>query len=62
VTTLVEERSDARIHELLDGLREVEADLRRSYARVLSVVAELDSEKAGLLRDSVPPRVCWQGC
>ncbi|HEX6402709.1 MAG TPA: DUF222 domain-containing protein [Pseudonocardiaceae bacterium] len=47
MTTLVEERSDARIHGLLDGLREAEADLRRSYARVLSVVAELDAGRVG---------------
>lgn len=35
------------MHGLLEGLREAEADLRRSYARVLSVVAELDAERAG---------------
>jgi hypothetical protein len=35
------------MHGLLTGLREAEADFRRSYARVLSVVAELDAEQAG---------------
>jgi hypothetical protein len=49
VTALVEDRSEARIHGLLEGLRAAEADLRRSYARVLSVVAELDAEKAGAI-------------
>jgi hypothetical protein len=47
VTALVEDRSEARIHGLLEELREAEADFRRSYARVLSVVAELDAERAG---------------
>ncbi len=47
VTALVEDRSEARMHGLLEGLRAAEADLRRSYARVLSVVAELDAERAG---------------
>ncbi|MBV9140329.1 MAG: DUF222 domain-containing protein [Pseudonocardiales bacterium] len=32
---------------LLDALREAEADFRRSYARVLAVVAQLDAEKVG---------------
>jgi hypothetical protein len=47
VTASVEDRSEARIHGLLEGLREAEADFRRSYARVLSVVAELDAERVG---------------
>ena len=34
---------------LLEGLRSAEADLRQSYARVLSVVAELDAERAGAI-------------
>jgi hypothetical protein len=32
---------------LLQVLRDAEADFRRSYARVLEVVAELDFERAG---------------
>jgi hypothetical protein len=47
VTVLVEDPAETRVRGLLDGLREAEADLRRSYARVLSVVAELDAENAG---------------
>jgi hypothetical protein len=34
------------MHGLLANLRAAEADFRRSYARVLSVVAELDAERA----------------
>ncbi|MGH3825994.1 MAG: DUF222 domain-containing protein [Pseudonocardiaceae bacterium] len=44
-----EDRTQAHIHGLLQVLREAETDFRRSYARVLSVVAELDSEKAGAI-------------
>jgi hypothetical protein len=47
VTALVEDRAEARMHGLLAGLREAEADFRRSYARVLSLVAELDAERVG---------------
>lgn len=45
--TTVEDRTQTRIDGLLEVLREAEADFRRSYARVLEVVAELDAEKAG---------------
>lgn len=47
VTTVEEDRSQTRIHGLLDELRDAEADWRRCYARVLRVVAELEQEKAG---------------
>jgi hypothetical protein len=40
MTALVENRAEARMHGLLTGLREAEADFRRSYAGVLSIVAE----------------------
>ena len=45
--TMVEDRTQARVDGLLGVLRAAEADLRRSYARVLEVVAELDAERAG---------------
>ncbi|MGH3943493.1 MAG: DUF222 domain-containing protein [Pseudonocardiaceae bacterium] len=45
--TTVEDRTQARIGGLLEVLREAEADFRRSYARILEVVAELDAENAG---------------
>jgi hypothetical protein len=41
------ETQAARIDGLLDSLRDTEAELRRSYARMLQVVAELEHEKAG---------------
>jgi hypothetical protein len=47
MTALVENRAEARMHGLLTGLREAEADFRRSYAGVLSIVAEADAEQAG---------------
>jgi hypothetical protein len=47
VTTVEEDRIQTHVHGLLDALREAEADFRRSYARVLSVVATLDAEKIG---------------
>ena len=47
VTTVAEDRIQARIDGLLQALRDAETDFRRSYARVLNVVAELDAEKAG---------------
>ncbi|MEO7193756.1 MAG: hypothetical protein ABIZ05_02885 [Pseudonocardiaceae bacterium] len=49
MTTMEEDRTQAHIHGLLQVLREAEADFRRSYARILSVVAELDAEKAGAI-------------
>jgi hypothetical protein len=47
VTTVEEDRTQARFDGLLEVLREAEADFRRSYARVLEVVAEVDAEKVG---------------
>ena len=47
VTTVEEERTQARIDGLLQVLRDAESDFRRSYARVLDLVAELDAERAG---------------
>jgi hypothetical protein len=47
VTTVEEDRVQARIDGLLAVLRDAEADFRRSYARVLEAVAELDAERAG---------------
>jgi hypothetical protein len=47
VTTVEEDRTQARIDGLVQVLRDAEADFRRSYARVLDVVAELDAERAG---------------
>ncbi|MGH3925872.1 MAG: DUF222 domain-containing protein, partial [Pseudonocardiaceae bacterium] len=44
---VVEDRTQARIDGLLQVLRDAEAHVRRSYARMLDVVAELDAEKAG---------------
>ncbi|MGH3833760.1 MAG: DUF222 domain-containing protein [Pseudonocardiaceae bacterium] len=38
---------EARLHGLLGVLRDAEADFRRSYSRVLGVVAELARENAG---------------
>ncbi len=47
MTTVEEDRTQARIDGLLEMLRDAETDFRRSYARVLDVVAELDAERAG---------------
>ncbi|MGH3906040.1 MAG: DUF222 domain-containing protein, partial [Pseudonocardiaceae bacterium] len=47
MTTVEQDRELARIDGLLDVLRDAEAEFRRSYARVLDVVAELEEEKAG---------------
>jgi Domain of unknown function (DUF222)/HNH endonuclease len=47
VTAALQDPQQTRVEELLDVLRAAEADLRRSYARVLQVTAELDQEKAG---------------
>jgi hypothetical protein len=41
------DRTQAHVHGLLQVLRDAEADFRRSYARVLSVVAELEAQQAG---------------
>ncbi|MGH3974481.1 MAG: DUF222 domain-containing protein [Pseudonocardiaceae bacterium] len=42
-----EDCSQVRIDGLLEMLRDAESDFRRSYARVLDVVAELEEQKAG---------------
>jgi hypothetical protein len=47
VTTVEEDRTQARVDGLPQMLRDTESDFRRSYARVLEVVAELDAERAG---------------
>jgi Domain of unknown function (DUF222) len=47
MTAVMEDRTQVHIDGLLQALRDVEADLRRSYARVLDVVAELEAEKVG---------------
>ncbi|MGB6162857.1 MAG: hypothetical protein WCF33_23425 [Pseudonocardiaceae bacterium] len=44
-----EDRGQDRVHGLLGMLRDAEADCRRSYSRVLGVVAELARENAGAL-------------
>ena len=49
MTLLLADPAETRVHGLLDELREAEADLRRSYAQVLSVVAQLDAENAGAI-------------
>lgn len=46
VITVEEDRTQARVGGLLEMLRDAETDFRRSYARVLDVVAELE-QKAG---------------
>ena len=47
MATVEEDRTQARIDGLLAVLRDAEAEYRRSYSRVLDVVAELDTERAG---------------
>jgi hypothetical protein len=47
VTTVEQDRAEARIDGLLNALRDAEADFRQSYSRVLGVVNQLDEEKAG---------------
>jgi hypothetical protein len=47
VTTVEKDRIQARIDGLLQVLRDAKSDFRRSDARVLDVVAELDAERAG---------------
>lgn len=47
VTVFVEDPAETRVHGLLGALRDAEVELRRSYARVLSVVADLDAGNAG---------------
>ena len=47
MTTVEEDRTQARMHGLPAKLRHAETDYRRSYARVLEVITELDQERAG---------------
>ncbi len=47
MTTVEQDRTEARIDGLLDALRDAEAGFRRSYFRVLEVVHQLDEENAG---------------
>ena len=47
MATVEEDRTQARIDGLLAVLRDAEAEYRRSYSRVLDVVAESDTERAG---------------
>ncbi len=47
LTTVEEDRTQARIDGLLEMLRAAETDFRRSYARVLEVVAEWEEQRAG---------------
>lgn len=49
VTTVEQERELARIDGLLEALRAAEGEFRRSYARMLDVVTELEAEKAGAI-------------
>ncbi|MGH4025542.1 MAG: DUF222 domain-containing protein [Pseudonocardiaceae bacterium] len=49
MTTVEQAHELTRIDGLLDALRAAEAEFRRSYSRVLEVVAELDAEKAGTI-------------
>ncbi|HVE97228.1 MAG TPA: hypothetical protein VNA67_09630 [Pseudonocardiaceae bacterium] len=58
MTTVEEDRTQARIDGLLQALRVAESDFRRSYARVLDVVAELDAEKPARSPDSAPQPDC----
>ncbi|MGH3913965.1 MAG: DUF222 domain-containing protein [Pseudonocardiaceae bacterium] len=44
---VVQDPEQTRIEGVLTVLRDAEADFRRSYSRVLEVVAELDAEQAG---------------
>lgn len=45
MTTVVQDRELAQADGLLDALRAAESELRRSYSRMLEVVAKLDAEK-----------------
>ncbi|MGH3781805.1 MAG: hypothetical protein ACRDRO_14585 [Pseudonocardiaceae bacterium] len=45
MTTVEEDRTQAHIHGPLAMLRDAETDFRRSYARVLNVVTELEQER-----------------
>lgn len=47
--TVEEDRTQAHVHGLLQVLRDAETELRRSYARMLDVVAELEAQQAGPL-------------
>jgi hypothetical protein len=62
VTTVVEERTQPRVSELLDVLRAAEADWRRCYARMLDVVSQLEAERAGAAAGFGTTAGCWPGC
>lgn len=66
MTTAVQDCEQARIDGLIGVLRDAEADFRRSYSRVLEVVAELDAEKvgaaAGFGTTAGPLPGCWPEC
>ena len=47
MTTVGEDLEQARVDGLLGVLRDAEAELRRSYSRMLGVVGELEEENAG---------------
>ena len=47
MTTVGEDLEQARVDGLLGVLRDAEAELRRSYFRMLGVVGELEEENAG---------------
>jgi Domain of unknown function (DUF222) len=49
VITVEEDRTQAHVHGLLQVLRDAETEFRRSYARTLDVVAELEAQQAGPL-------------
>lgn len=49
MTTVEQDRELAQAGGLLDALRTAEAELRRSYSRMLEVVAELDAEKVAAM-------------
>jgi hypothetical protein len=44
-----EDRTQTHMDGLLEMLRDAETDFRRSYVRVLEVVAELEEQNAGAL-------------
>lgn len=62
MTTVVEERTQSRVSELLDVPRAAEADWRRCYARMLDVVSQLEAERAGAAAGFGTAAGCWPGC
>lgn len=47
MSTAAPDCEQTRIEGLLDSLRAAEAEYRRCYGRMLDVVAELETERAG---------------